>query len=177
MLTFRIIVSVICIVILVGWNVFCINNLRSRKGNATIEAQIELIYDVGYYTGTGFLVLTPMLFLSIALVIWRLKVKQRQEGISKLFKKEIWRLIIILLIFSSSFLLRYIYDEWLDKLLTSGSGDDLDKLCFWEDGTYSICSPYLSCFWLLVTQYFFDLIPIGIIFLFHHFSFRDNDDQ
>ena len=62
--------------------------------------------------GLGFLILTILMFLSIALVIWRLRVKQKTNSISKIFGTEIVNLLIILILFASSFLLRFAFDEW-----------------------------------------------------------------
>ena len=122
--------------------------------------------------GLGFLILTILMFLSIALVIWRLRVKQKANGISKIFGREIWNLLIILILFASSFLFRFAWDEWLAWRWYQQDGN---VLCTWEDGTISFCNPYPICTGLLITQYIFDLIPIGAIFAFHHYNFRNKN--
>ena len=124
--------------------------------------------------GLGFLILTILMFLSIALVIWRLRVKQKANGISKIFGREIVNLLIILILFASSFLLRFALDEWL---YLKWFKDDGNALCTWEDGTLSFCDPYLRMIATLSTQYFFDLFPIGIIFVFHHYNFRNKNSD
>ncbi len=63
--------------------------------------------------GISFVILTVTLFASIALLVWRLQVKLkelRQRGEeSDDFGKEIWNVIVIMMVFSSSFILRIVF--------------------------------------------------------------------
>ena len=67
---------------------------------------------VGKPVGLGFLIQTILIFLSISLVIWRLRVIQKANGVSKSFGREILNLLIILILFASSFLFRFAFDKW-----------------------------------------------------------------
>ena len=60
--------------------------------------------------GVLFFTLTLALFVSIMLVICCLKAKQRHGDFTQEFESEIKNLLIILLVFSSSFLLRTVFD-------------------------------------------------------------------
>ena len=122
---------------------------------------------MGPLLGLSFLILAVILTLSIALLILRLRVKQKliqENGVPNVFGKEIWNLVIILAVFTTSFLIRYIFDEWfLSKILKAGSF-------------------FVHCMELLVMQYFWDFIPVGAICLFHRHNFsvknkNSNDDQ
>ena len=80
------------------------------------NVQIDEIADV---IGISFMILTVTLFASIALLVWRLQVKLkelRQRGEeSDDFGKEIWNVIVIMMVFSSSFLLRIVYTLFIVK--------------------------------------------------------------
>ena len=111
--------------------------------------------------------------MSISLLIWRLKArekKMREHGFENTFGKEIWNLIIILILFSCSFLGRWMYDQWFaDDLLTGG---DSGTLCTdSETGSTVLCYPWSSCITILVTQYLWDFIPVAAILIFHHSNF------
>ena len=101
-----------------------------------INERLSFGYTVSPILGTSFLLLTFLLGISIAILIWRLKVKEkmiRESGVAgKAFSKEIWNLILILILFSTSFLIRWIFDKWLLKLVYSD--DNSDVLCRDSDG-------------------------------------------
>ena len=125
---------------------------------------------LGPLIGKSFLVLTILLFLSISIVIWRLKVKQRRIKHAGSFGKEIKNLLIILVLFSFSFLTRYILDTFVSvKVL----GSSLESICVDDEGVEIYCYPYDLIIWLVGTQYIFDLIPITAILLFHHYNFKE----
>ena len=79
--------------------------------------KIQLDQMMNVFGGYSFLILTIVLFLCIMLVIWRLKVKQRIDGMAAGFDEEIKSLLFILFIFSLSFLSRWIGDVYLLKYL------------------------------------------------------------
>ena len=137
--------SILCAVIMVIWVTVCIINAEHYEG---IEDEIQFFNAVGKPVGLGFLILTILMFLSIALVIWMLRMKQKANGISKIFGKEIVNLLIILILFASSFLLRFALDEWA---YSKWFKHDANALCTWEDGTLSVCHPYLRMFVILST--------------------------
>ena len=130
--------------------------------------------------GLFFMIMTILLFISIALLIWRLQVKLkylRNRGESDAFGKEIWNVIAIMLIFSSSFLIRWLFDSFIyERLFDSDSGSP-ELYCQSSDGDEMVCSPYFGILWLLITQYPWDLIPIAVIFIFHHANFRTSKDK
>ena len=165
----RFIVAFICIGSIASYTIACI--AVGRTGNNQLEMKGNLIEVASKLIGRSFLVLTIMLFLSISLVIWRLKVKQHRESITFGFNKEITNLLLILLVFSLSFLSRWIYDTFIFKKIFEGS--HYDEVCTDEEGTAVKCAVFTTAVWTLGTQYVFDLIPIGAILLFHHHNYRD----
>ena len=61
----------------------------------------------------SFLALFILLTIGILVLIWRLTVKERDSrasGFGRVFGNEIWNLITMMIIFGTSFLLRYLYD-------------------------------------------------------------------
>ena len=133
------------------------------------------------FLGPSFLALTIIIAVPVVVLIWRLKVKVRSSqlaGESTAFMSEIWKLIVLMILFSISFLTRWVFDsyiiqKWMAPSTKVGSGD---LLCPDTDGIMMICNPYDRCIIILTTQFVWDLIPIGAILLFHHHSFRDKDE-
>ena len=85
-----------------------------------IEKRKVQIDEIANVIGISFMILTVALFTSIALLVWRLQVKlkelkQRGEE-SNDFGKEIWNVIVIMMVFSSSFLLRIVYTLFIVKI-------------------------------------------------------------
>ena len=127
----------------------------------------------GPYLGSTFLVLCIILILSIWLVIWRLTVKHKRDGVAKTFSKEIRNLLLILVIFSIGFLTRWIGDTFFVTDII----DRNSQLCESGEGVYYICTPYGLSLYITSTQFFFDVIPIASILLFHHFNFQEKHDK
>ena len=161
------------------WTVACIiTSIKGRRDGNLVRYRLNYIYGTASAVGICFLVLTILLSVSIGLLIWRLKVKEKETNLSRSrneFGKEIWNLIIILIFFSSSFLMRFIFDKYLAEILLSGSHHD--DLCLDSNGILVLCYPYSHCFYTLVTQYFWDLIPIFALLLLHYYSFRTNSSN
>jgi len=113
-----------------------------------------------------------MLTASIMLLVWRLKVKQRimqDAGVANVFGKEVKNLLIILIIFCPSFLLRFIADEWFVPMLKL----PMNHSCVDPETNYAmLCDFYPPIIYLTITQYFWDFIPISAILLFHYFNFK-----
>ena len=112
-----------------------------------------------------------------------MKVKSSQlAGESTAFMGEIWKLIVLMILFSISFLTRWVFDSYIiQKWMAPGTAVSPeapgDYLCPDTNGMLMICNPYGRCMIILVTQFIWDLIPIGAILLFHHYSFRDKDEE
>ena len=88
---------------------------------------------------------------------------------TNVFGQEVKNLLIILIIFCSSFLLRFIADEWVVPLL----GLSTDHTCVDPETNYvMLCHFYGAIIYLTITQYFWDFIPISAILLFHYYNFR-----
>ena len=134
-----------------------INGHRDDKLIAYRKRYLDKVVPV---IGDLFLILFILLCLSISILIWRLKLKQRQLkacGLPNVFGQEIWNLIIILIIFSISFIVRFVFDEWiLVPILKAFGGDSSDFY------TYMLCE---------AVQYLWDFFPIGAIVLFHRHNF------
>ena len=113
--------------------------------------------------GVCFLVLSILLGLSIILLIYRLKVKQKQleqSGVVDVFGNEIWTLVAILIIFSTSYLIRFFFDIWIyDKIYKPRNHH--------EFGNYILG---------VSVQYIWNLIPIGAIVLSHRHNFSKRQD-
>ena len=127
----------------------------------------------GPYLGSTFLVLCIILILSIWLVIWRLTVKHKRDGVASTFSKEIRNLLLILIIFSIGFLTRWIGDTFF----VSDIIDKNSELCESAEGNYYICQPYGLSLYVTSTQFFFDMIPIASILLFHHYNFQEKREK
>ena len=97
----------------------------------------------------------------------------RERGVTKVFGKEIKNLIIILIIFSSSFLIRWVYDTWLSEILTPRD----NTLCTDADGNEMLCKPFEFCIDLLWIQYIWDFIPFGGLLFVHYKNFRTIKDD
>ena len=134
------------------------------------------------YLGPSFLALTIIIAVPVVILIWRLKVKvksSQEAGESTAFMSEIWKLIVLMILFSISFLTRWVFDSYLIEIWMppSTKGGEGDLLCPDTHGVMMICNPYNRCMIILTTQFVWDLIPIGAILLFHHYSFRDKDES
>jgi len=103
-----------------------------------------------------FLVLFCMLAASVIILIKKLRAKNKQlvmdDAADNYFRKEINTLIVILVLFSISYLLRVIYDAYIGF-------DDSDG----DYRSYVIGS---------VTGIPFDLLPIVAVLLFHRHNLR-----
>ena len=79
-------------------------------------------------------------------------------------------MIIILLIFMTSFLGRFAIDQWLIPHLHLWP----DFKCINSESGYKMfCSFYNLILFVMITQYIYDLFPIGAIVMFHYFNFRE----
>ena len=75
----RLVVLVSSIVLIGGW---LASGFKVIMDGNSMDARMALDSDANVYGGYSFLIFTIALFLSILLVIWRLKVKQRVEGLA-----------------------------------------------------------------------------------------------
>ena len=79
-----------------------------------------------------------------------------KDEMNNVFRKEMRNLIIILIVFDSSFLLRYLYDE---LYIPNIAGFGLEQ------------TEFVVIMEMTITQYFWDFIPILVILLFHRSNF------
>ena len=86
-----------------------------------VEKRMVHLMEISTVVGISFMILTVTLFASIALLVWRLQVKLkelRQRGEeSDNFGKEIWNVIVIMMVFSSSFILRVIFTLFIIQII------------------------------------------------------------
>ena len=166
----RWIAAIVVVGIMAGWTIsyffFVVGGFKRQSSPEQIS---DFMSHIGVIVGNTFLTLTILLFMSITAVIWRLRVRQRRLGLMTNFVSEVKNLIIILLIFSFSFLARYIIDTYFYEGLL---GSSLDSHCLDPDGVDIYCYPYKLILWVTTTQYLFDFIPIAAIYLFHYHNFR-----
>ena len=104
--------------------------------------------------GLSFMILTILLFVSIGLLIWRLQVKLeylRKRGESDAFGKEIWNVIVIMVVFSSSFLFRWIFDSFIYGRLFGTDSGSPERYCHDSDGAEMVCSPYFDILLVQIT--------------------------
>ena len=80
-------------------------------------------------------------------------------------------LLLILIVFSISFLTRWIGDTFFVQNIIDGHNENF---CESESGRIYVCEPYALSLYIETTQYIYDLIPIAAILLFHHFNFRED---
>ena len=74
-------------------------------------------------------------------------------------RKEYKNISVILIVFSMSYLLRYIWDQWVWKLLYS---NDKKEFFIYLTVSYSLCL-------------FFDIIPLSCILIFHHYNLKPKE--
>ena len=142
--------------------------LHGKKDGHLIEEKREFEFGMYTYFGISFLLLFFMLGLSIVILIWRLKMKQKEfekSCVPNVFGKEIWSLIIILVTFCTSFLLRYLYDEFISL-----------KYFISEDNKIK-ASKFTTYMVAVALQYAWDYIPVGAIVWFHHHNFSKKVDN
>ena len=75
----RVIVLISSIVLIGGWLVSAVRVIIDEN---SMDARRALDNAANVYGGYSFFIMTIVLFLSIILIIWRLKVKQRVEGLA-----------------------------------------------------------------------------------------------
>ena len=68
-------VALFCIALISGWTIACMEESKRSSSNDGFNQKSALLYTANTWAGRCFLVLTCFLFLSIGIVIWRLKVK------------------------------------------------------------------------------------------------------
>ena len=172
----RVIVCLLIAFIIIGWSVTClVYYSRYKDDDDYLNSKLALVDLMGPINGDNFLVLTILLFASISLVIWKLKVKARLSRVTTGFKKEIRNLLIILFLFSFSFLTRWVFDAFLVKDIIHGQHND--EKCHDVDDCLIFCYPYTLSMILLTTQYVFDILPIGLILLFHYYNFKNLEEE
>ena len=148
--------------LIIGWTLICTMTPNTIDESETLDRDALPIAAITFF------VLTFALFLSIFLILGCLRAKQKHSNFTQEYAREIKNLLIILFIFSFSFLTRCVADTWVVPLIITGN----DELCKDSDGRRIICYAYAHSLWLITTQYIFDVIPIGAILLFHHFNFK-----
>ena len=71
------------------------------------------------YLGPSFLALTIIIAVPVVVLIWRLNVKVKSSqlaGESTAFMSEIWKLIVLMILFSISFLTRWVFDSFIIQI-------------------------------------------------------------
>ena len=94
-------------------------------------------------------------------------------GMINVFGKEIRNLVLILAVFDSSFIIRYIVNTTIKVSINSWFEPEI--VCLDSNGHKHICNPYQWVIFDLITQYFWDYIPIMAILLFHKINFTSKD--
>ena len=123
-----------------------------------------------------FIFIPTCLTILIIMLIVRLKVKRRTidyAGIPNIFGKEMKNLLMILVLFDISFVFRLIFDEYITEKLVGGN---VWNYCRDSEGWYQLCDPFPIILYDLITQYFWDYIPILCILLFHKTNFSTLQD-
>ena len=86
----------------------------------------------------------------------------------KEFGGELCRLFTMLIIFASTYLLRYIGDYFFVPKLTTASNLRSCTL----NGTVTFCNSFLFEFYYILSSLIYDFLPISLIVIFHFLAFR-----
>ena len=95
-----------------------------------------------------------------------------QELVRKEFRGELCRLFTMLIIFTSTYLLRWISDYFLVPMLVKPK---YFNECILK-GTVTFCYPFAFLVYYAVSSLVFDTLPILLIVIFHYLAFRSKEE-
>ena len=129
-----------------------------------------------YILSLLFLCIPLILTILILTLIMSLKKKRKtvdQAGMPNLFGKEMRNLLLIMIVFDVSFIIRALVDsgELIYTLLFKATVGDF-QICTDSSDRKYFCNPYPLVVFDLIIQYVWDFIPLMCILLFHKANFK-----
>ena len=112
-----------------------------------------------------------LLLASTGLLGWQMLKSNSSEVLVTEFRTEGYRLFIILLAFSFSYLLRFCCDYWVVPFFVS-----LEKLkpCFLDGDYATLCVSSDFLYLYLYLSVLYDSLPLVSIMILHHIAFRNS---
>ena len=118
----------------------------------------------------GFLFLTIGLFISVIVLVRNLAIGNRRvSDLPSVFKSETQHLSFILIFFSFTYMVRFIFDYWVTPAITNQNSL---YPCIRDDGLPTVCGSSYSIEAYLWLSVLWDFMPLFVIVYFHHKSFR-----
>lgn len=156
-----------------------------------VHNNIDRFHRLEYLSKTAKQMSWAFLTLAIGLaasVIFLVKSVQREmkffSADHKQFKSEFCRMYWMLIIFSLTYFCRWVSDYWIvpsmtyvDYLNPFTSDDTKMKPCVLSDGLPTLCLSFEFQIYYMGSSLLFDLIPLGLIAIFHYLSFRNVDSE